>query len=1036
MTVACRQDMAAEQFKTEGSTMQTNLRRRLLASTILIGATLAATPAFAQEKAAENTESEGTIIVTGSLIRNPNLESSSPVTVVGAEEVRLRQSNTAEQILRELPGVTPNLGSNVNNGQNGSSRVDLRGLGANRNIVLLDGRRITPSNFSGIVDLNNIPLALVERVDVLTGGASTTYGADAVSGVVNFVTRSDFAGLDAQFSQQITERGDGNVFRADVAIGANFDDGRGNAVLAVGYQQSDPIYFGDREFGTFTITSNAGVAGGDSPTSVPATFDLPGSAPALQIGSDGLLTAPYNPFNFNPFNIYQTPFERFNIFSSARYEVSDAVEVYARGLFSKNTVRSIIAASGVFGNNLTVPSNNPFLTPALRNQICSLQGIDPTTPNCTANPALPLGLVYRRSVELGPRVSTFVTSIFDMTMGFRYNVSDNVQLDVYGSYGESENEQTLSGYVANSRVQQALNAINPNTCTVNTNGCVPLNIFGPQGTITPQMGAYIGGITSSIANFASLAQAHAVLSGDFGTTLPWAAEPIGFALGGEYREYRAERRPDNLAQVPGELGGAGGATLPLNGGFNTYEAFAELIAPIVADKPFFDELTLEAGIRYSEYSVDATNNPKFSATTYKFGVNWAPVESVKFRGNYQRAVRAPNIGELFAPVVQQLTNLLVDPCAGSAVATLPNGRANANFNPGLVSGQNLRAVCIAQGVPAASIDTVAANGTAVGVQNPAAGQANITTGGNPNIGPEKATTYTFGVIVKPEAVLPGFTLTFDYYNIKVDRAITYPAAGDSIAFCFNNLTSASAASPACLAIQRNRQNGRLSGTSTAANPVPGLPGGLTNEGLIKTDGFDLTMNYRTDLGFARLDLNFAGNYTLNSEFRSRPGGLLRECVGLFSVNCGINTGLAVGSLQPKFSWNQRTTLSFEGVDISLLWRHISAFQYEGNMSDAGARGFPTTARQLFTGAITGSGALVGRRFNFNRIPAYDYFDLTTRFDVSDHLELTLSVQNLFDKQPPIVGSSAGSTSFNGGNTFPSTYDTAGRRYAATVRLKY
>jgi iron complex outermembrane recepter protein len=1022
--------------------MQLALRKRLLTTTVLIGASMLGSAAYAQDaqaevgQTAEAAEADGTIVVTGSLIRNPNLESSSPVAVVGAEEVRLRQSNTAEQILRELPGVTPNLGQNVNNGQLGSARVDLRGLGANRNIVLLDGRRIAPSNFSGIVDLNNIPLALIERVDVLTGGASTTYGADAVSGVVNFVTRSDFAGLDAQFSQQITERGDGNVFRADVAIGANFDDGRGNAVLALGYQESDPIYFGDRDYATFTVTSNTGVAGGDSPTSVPTTFDLPGAAPALQIGPDGLLTAPYNPFNFNPFNIFQTPFERFNIFSSARYEVSDAVEVYARGLYSKNTVRSIIAASGVFGNNLTVPSNNPFLTPALRNQICTLQGIDPTSASCTANPALPLGLTYRRSVELGPRISTFVTSIFDMTLGFRYNIAENIQLDVYGSYGESENEQTLSGYVANSRVQQALNATNPTTCTVNTNGCVPLNLFGPQGTITPEMGAFIGGITSSVTNFASLAQAHAVVSGDFGASLPWADQPIGFAVGGEYREYRAERRPDNLAQVPGELGGAGGATLPLRGGFNVYEAFGELIAPIVTDKPFFNELTLEAGIRYSEYSVDAANSPKFSATTYKFGVNWEPVESIKFRGNYQRAVRAPNIGELFAPVVQQLTNLLVDPCAGSAVATLPNGTANPNFNPGLAAGQNLRAVCIAQGVPAASIDTVAANGTAVGVQNPAAGQANITTGGNPNIGPEKATTYTVGVIIRPEDILPGFTLTFDYYNIKINRAITYPAAGDSIAFCFNNLTAASAADPNCLAIRRNVQNGRLSGTSTAANPIPGLPGDLTNGGLIKTDGFDLTMNYRTDLGFAQLNMNFAGNYTLNSQFRSREGGLLRECVGLFSVNCGINTGLTVGSLQPKFSWNQRTTLSFEGVDISLLWRHISAFQYEGNLSNSLARGFPNSARQLFNGTITGAGPLVGRRVNFNRIPAYDYFDLTTRFDVTENLELTLSVQNLFDKQPPVVGSSAGSTAFNGGNTFPSTYDTAGRRYAATVRIKY
>lgn len=1037
--------------------MQLALRRRLLTTTVLIGASMLGTAAYAQDQAeagpsagqtAEASEaSDGTIVVTGSLIRNPNLESSSPVAVVGAEEVRLRQSNTAEQILRELPGVTPNLGQNVNNGAGaGGARVDLRGLGPNRNIVLLDGRRIAPANFSGIVDLNNIPLALVERVDVLTGGASTTYGADAVSGVVNFVTRSDFAGLDATFSEQISERGDGNVFRADIAMGANFDDGRGNAVLAVGYQEADPIYFGDRSTGTFTISSATGVASGDSFTSVPSAFSIGGQD--LQIGPDGSSLVPfYNAFNFNPFNVYTVPFKRYNIFGSARYEVSDKLEVYTRGLFSKNTIRSIIAASGVFGTpGLTVPANNPYLNATIRSQLCAANfaaqtraastATNPTVAaafaadaaryspaNCanqtgttgfvaptvnaagvvtnpgTAGNAIGLGSVYRRTVELGPRISTFQTTIFDYTLGFRYNISDRVQLDVYGSYGESENTETRTGYVANSRVQQALNATSLTACTNTANGCVPLNLFGVQGSITPEQGAFVGGITSSTTNIATLAQAHAVLSGDFGATLPWASEPIGFALGGEYREYTAERRPDNLAQVPGELGGAGGAVLPLIGGFNTYEAFAELIAPIVSDKPFFNELTLEAGIRYSDYSVDAPNNPKFSATTYKFGANWSPVESLKFRGNYQRAVRAPNIGELFAPVVTGLTNLLIDPCAGAAPLSNPN----------------LAAVCIAQGAPAGSIGSI---------QNPSAGQANATGGGNPNIRPEKATTYSFGVVFQPEFV-DGLTITLDYYNIEVTRAITAATPGDVISACFGNITAASAASPACTSIRRSGTNGRLSGTSTAANPLLGLPTPLTNNGRIKTDGIDLTMAYRTDLGFAQLALNFTGNYTLSSRFRASPTAIDRECAGFYSTNCGISNGLTVGSLTPEFTWNQRTTLSFEGVDLSLLWRHISAMEYE-----------PAAGARLFNGVITGRGALVGRRINFNRIPAYDYFDLTARVDLNDHAELTFGVQNILDKKPPIVGSSAGSTSFNGGNTFPSTYDTTGRRYAASVRFKY
>ena len=188
--------------------------------------------------------SQAEIVVTGTLIRNPNLVASAPVTVVGQEEIQLKQSNVAEEVLRSIPGVVPSIGSNVNNGNGGASFVNLRGLGPNRNIVLLDGTRIVPANIIGIVDLNNIPLALVDRVDVLTGGASSTYGADAVGGVVNFITRSDFAGVELSASEQITERGDGNIFRADLTIGANFDDGRGNAVMSIGYQEADPVYFG------------------------------------------------------------------------------------------------------------------------------------------------------------------------------------------------------------------------------------------------------------------------------------------------------------------------------------------------------------------------------------------------------------------------------------------------------------------------------------------------------------------------------------------------------------------------------------------------------------------------------------------------------------------------------------------------------------------------------------------------------------------------------------------------------------------------
>ncbi len=998
------------------------LRRKLLASTIVAGSLLAA-PAFAQTAPAPADESD-TIVVTGTLIANPNLESSSPVTAVGTEEIQLRQSNTAEQILREIPGVIPGNGQQVNNGQSSQgSTLNLRGLGANRNIILLDGSRITPGDFNGTVDLNNIPLALVDRVDVLTGGASTTYGADAVAGVVNFITKRDFAGFAAQISNQITEKGDGNTFRADVTIGANFDDGRGNAVLGVGYIETDPIYQGDRDVSIFGINSQSGVASGSSATSVPTVFLFPSGF--QQVNAAGTaLNAGFVGFNFNPFNIFQTPFRRYNAFAQARYEVSDTVEVYSRAMFSKNTTQQIIAPSGIFNVQQTINSGNPFLTPALRTQLCALQAVPITdAAACAAAPTLSLGGVLRRSVELGPRVSTFVSTVFDYQIGARFNISDNLKFDIYGSYGESENVETRSGYVSGSRVAQALNATSTTACTNTANGCVPLNIFG---TWTPEMGAFVGGITSSVANRASLSQVHGVLNGDLGYTLPSASEPIAFAVGGEYRKYGAQRAPDNLAQVPGELGGAGGAVLPFTGGYDVYEVFGELIAPIAADQPFFDELTLEAGVRHSRYTVEAGNKRSFSATTFKGGITWAPVPELKFRANYQRAVRAPNLGELFLPVVTGLTSLLSDPCAGPTLARTPGQIAGTEP---LTALQN---VCVAQGAPVGSLGTIA---------QPSANQANATGGGNVLLNPEKADTFTVGVIIRPEEIVPGLTLSLDYYDIRVNNAITQPTSSDVIGACFNNITAASATDPRCTGIRRATANGGLSGTPTPTAPINGLPIPRTNLGRLATAGIDFKVNFRTDFGAVKFIYDLNGNWTRTAKFQSisflQPPiytqlGLNRECVGFYSANCSSQNG----ALQPKWSWTQRVTLGFENIDVSLLWRHLSSMTYEGQAADFVARGFTATNRNLFNGTITGPSPLAGQTANFNRIPSYDYFDLSTRFNITKELQLTLSAFNIFNRKPPVVGDGAGTTGQNSGNTFPSTYDPIGRRFAATVNVRF
>ena len=1017
------------------------------AAPLVLGVALISAPAYAQD--AEEGADEGEIVVTGTLIRNPNLEQSTPVNVTTSDAIELKQSNTAEEVLREIPGVVANIGSSVNNGNTGASFVDLRGLGSTRNIVLLDGNRLVPSDLAGRVDLNNIPLALIERVDALTGAAVTTYGADAITGVVNFVTKRDFAGFELAASNQLTEQGDGHFFRVDATIGANFDDGRGNAVLSIGYQQADPVFQGARDFSNFQISSYSGGLTG-SGTSVPSRFSgtrplIPGTntpdtttfsatsngnGGVRQVNAAGQAVGTFATFNFNPFNVFQVPFERFNIYGAANYEVSDDIEVYTRGMFSKNTVSTIIAPSGSFGGTVTINLNNPFLPATLRNQFCAFNiaplggGYTPrfSTAECAAA-ATATGrtdpnyrevtvTLNRRTPEVGPRISEYQTTFFDYRVGARGAISETIDWDLSASYGESENTETIKNYTLQSRFRAAALADNTTTCQGGQAGCVPVNLFGPEGSITPEMAQFLSANSSSVDR-ASLAQVRGIVSGDFGFSLS-GGENVAFAVGAEYRNYRSSQRADLLAQTPGELGGAGGADPTVDGGYDVYEAYGELIVPLIQDKPFFEDLTLEAGARYSDYSVDGAGG--YDTFTWKAGGSWTPGSGVKLRGNYSRAVRAPNIGELFTPLSVGLTNLGIDPCAGAAP----------------LSNANLRAICLAQGAPAGTIGSIT---------NPTAAQANITNGGNLNLQPEKANTWTLGVVWQPD-FLPRFSMSVDYYNIKINDVLAAPLPGDIINSCFGNITAASAADPACTIIRRNPITGGLDGDPAI---TPGLFGQTNNLGRLATDGVDLLMNYNTDLGFADLALSFVGNWTNSSTFRSDvslPSSLNRECVGFFSVNCSFT-----GSIQPELQFSQRTTLSFDDFDLSLLWRWIDSVKFEpaqlaadraaaeaanrdgaGNLLPVAQQGCPD-----FEGVDAG-GCLVEP--GFRSIGAEHYFDLTGRWNITDNVTFTVTVQNLLDNQPKVVGNTIGSTTFNSGNVFPSTYDALGRRYAASVKLKF
>ena len=1052
--------------------MKISTQLRLGAGSLAVSLALASAPAFAQsdeseapaDAAEEELISGDAIVVTGSRISNPNLELSSPVGVVTSEELELRQTNVAEQFLRELPSAVPSIGSAVNNGNGGSSFVNLRGIGSQRNLVLLDGRRFVPADTTGRVDLNSIPLAVIERTDVLTGGATTTYGADAVSGVVNFITKKDFTGFEANFSSTIAEEGDADGYRIDLTTGASFDDGRGNVVLSVGYQNQGDVLQGDRVTGSDNVSSFSGNPGGSSnavPSNIvfgaltdPATIcdanlfadedDCPLvtgslfrdgqqstfaglgytagiSAQLNGDGSDIISNDPTNfldngefnptPFNFNPFNYYQLPFERYNIYSSANYEVSDAVEVYTQGVFSKQTVSTQIAPGGSFFNTYTLNLNNPLIPDAVAERFGAGLGLvgaaydaarntpfGATLADGSANPDYVEfdSQVRRRTVEAGTRNSEFTSTLFNIVAGARGGITDDIEWDVSGTYGESERIQRQSGFARFQRLQNSLIAIpdgaggaacsqSASAGTTNDGLCVPIDLFGPLGSITQDQIDYVFQLTQQVITSTTIATVNGSVSGDVDTGL--LASPVSFAVGAEYREFTSTRFSDEASQTPGAVVGGGGAAPDIDGSYDVTDIFGELFIPLLEDVSFAEQLSIELGGRYSDYSSAGTE------FTWKAGGSWTPVSSLTIRGNYQRSARAPNIGELFTPVTTGLSNLQTDPCQ----LALPVGDAA------------LTAVCIAQGAPASAIGNI---------QPPAAGQINITSGGNPNLGTETAKTWTVGFIAQPDFV-PGLSFSVDYWNIKVTGAITTPAVGDIINGCFATVTAASATDPNCVdLIQRSTTAGGLDGSP---NEVPGLILQLSNLGLIRTDGIDVSANYSTDLtDTIGLSLSFDGTWVNENVFNTNPANPLaidRDCVGFFSVNCG--------SIQPEFTFSQRSTVSFDDIlRLSLRWRYLSGVQQE-----------PDDILNGNGPAFIGTSPLFGE-VNFQRIPAEHYFDLTGQWDVSENVLFTLTVANLLDNAPAVVGNNIGSTAFNSGNTFPSTYDAIGRRYSAGVKFSF
>jgi outer membrane receptor protein involved in Fe transport len=941
------------------------------------------------------------IAVTGSRIFRPGATSASPISSVGAGEIKMLQTPQIEEVLRQLPSTIPGDGASVNNNTSGAATVNLRGLGEERTLVLMNGRRMVPFNFDGIVDTNSVPVALIESVDVVTGGASAVYGSDAIAGAVNFVMKRNFEGVELRYNHSQTGDGDGESDNMSLTLGSNLADDRGNVAFSMNWTDRKATLLGDRALGQVGITSEEGylsylagngplpsVAGcggpnvvesGGSTTSIPTRFSIVGAGVNGQFREDGTLDSECSEFNFNPFNYYQTPQERWGATTIAHYDINDDHTVYTRASFSSTSVKQQIAPSGTFGTVFNLPLANPLIGDQARQWILDsandalanglLNSGDLTNWNDVNNNNVVDEADYlavqlrRRTLELGPRSTEFQTDLFQIVTGAEGTLYKDWAYDVSYQYGESNRTNILAGYTNVANLQNALDTTDGVTCNNGDSTCVPIDLFGGFGTITDEAAAY-SSATAIIKQAYSQEVLTATVNGPVNfIEVPNVGEPLSLSFGYEHRTEVGETTPDEcLKLAPAScLGGNGGNILPIKGGFKVSEFFVEGVLPVFDGAEYADILDIEFAYRSADYDSVGSND------TWKLGFSWKPTDNVLIRVMKQSATRAPNVGEIASPSVTGLGNTLIDPCS---VANAGNIDAT------------LRSLCISTGMTDAQVGNV---------QNVIASQVNTFEGTNPDRLPEaeEADTFTAG-FVYTNSELNDLTLTVDYYNIEVANTVGNFTAQQTIDACY-----VSGNTNECAKINR------IGGDLTVAGS--GIETFTTNLLYRQAEGIELALNFKVDLeDMGELKFDTSANHYLSNERQSSEELAVIDCLGAYGNNC---------SPTPETKLTQRVTWALEDLSASILWRYTSALEMEAEQAQ-------------------------GTFEAFTSIASYSYIDLYGSYTINDNINVTFGVDNVLNKDAPIVGNQAGSTTFNSGNTFPASYSVLGRIYKAGITLSF
>ncbi len=973
----------------------------LVTAIVLVGYAPSATAQVTSTTDQTQPKVQEEVTVTGTLIPRPTLEAMAPVTSVDVEALETSGIVRVEDFLTSLPQIFVAQNSSISNGASGAASIDLRSMGSYRTLVLIDGRRMpgagaTSNGVDVSPDLDFVPAALIKRVDILTGGASSVYGADAVAGVVNLILDKDFEGfkggvLGAGFQHNNDDKTmeainaakgytaptgnvwDGGQAEAYAAYGGKFADGKGHATLYIDYRKTAGLFKSARDYYNCDISGVPpdGTCGGSS-NSYPGAFYVFGPTGnyygkyTIQNTPGSQTMIPFtaaNYYNYNPFNSIQRPDERYSGGGFLDYEWNPHAHGYMEVmLMDDQTIAQIAPSADFLGSAGTteVNCNNPMLSAQEVYTLCTQAGYG---PNDIANI-----LIGRRNVEGGPRQDNIDRVEYRLIAGMKGEISKAWTYDAYVLQNETRVSENYLNDLEAARYQEAIlvdgTPGQPSTwhCSDNNPACVPMDIF------------QIGGVTQAALNYLSIPELFKadmrtqVVSGkvnadlrQYGIAFPSATEGIQIALGAEYRKEFLNALPDFIYQ--NNLGmGTGGARLPVSGYYDVKEAFAEAQVPIVQGVAGAKDLSLNAGYRYSDYNINGSH------PTWKVEADYAPVSDFKFRAGYNRATRAPNIGELYQPQALDLGGT-VDPCAGPTPAFT-------------------QAQCAREGVTAAQYGNIPAN--------PAA-QYNNLYGGNPNLEPEIADTKTFGIVITPTA-LSGFTAAFDYYDVKLKNAIGALAMDDILNTC--GLTG----NPAVCSLIHRDQYGSLwlTGNGYAVT---------TNQNIATFEraGVDVNATYSLPLGSSLLSLNLIGAYY--SKVYYDTGISTYDCVGLYGNVCSTPN--------PKWRHMFRATWETGPFSATLAWRMLGKVLIEYASNQA------ALANPSFVPAYAAVGA--------ETIPAYHYIDLIFGYRLGKATNLTLGVNNIADKEPPVGwgwtlgGDEAG---------FGGVYDAAGRYIHGSVTFNF